>query len=75
MANNYKLGFKIVEFINQLIDKENTKCPKAFCGIIGFLAVIGITIYSHDNTSLITLAGLTASALGISAWENNKTKQ
>ena len=63
-----------MNFINQLIDKDNTKCPKAFCGIIGFITVCGITIYVHDSTSLITLAGLTAASLGISALENTNTK-
>ena len=63
-----------MKFIDELIDKNNTKCPKAFCGIIGFLTVCGTAIAVHDNTSIITLAGLTAGALGISAWENNKTK-
>ena len=64
----------MIDFINQLIDKNNTKCPKAFCGIIGFLTVCLDAVIVHDTTSIITLAGLTASALGISAWENNKTK-
>ena len=63
-----------MSFIDQLLDKKNTKCPKAFCGIIGFLTVCGTTIAVHDSTSIITLAGLTAGALGINAWEINKTK-
>ena len=63
-----------MRFIDELIDKNNTKCPKAFCGIIGFLTVCGTAIAIHDSTSIITLAGLTAGALGISAWENNKIK-
>jgi len=62
-----------MKFLNDLIDKNNSKCPKAFCGIIGFLTVCGVAIAVHDTTSIVTLAGLTASALGISAWENNKT--
>lgn len=64
-----------MKFIDELIDKNNSKCPKAFCGIIGFLTVCGTTIAVHDATSLITLAGLTASALGISAIENIKTNK
>lgn len=64
-----------INFIDQLIDKDNTKCPKAFCGIIGFLTVCGIAIVVHDSTSIITLAGLTAGALGISAIENIKIKK
>ncbi len=64
-----------MKFIDELIDKDNSKCPKAFCGIIGFLTVCGIAIGVHDSTSIITLAGLTAGALGISAIENIKTKK
>jgi len=64
-----------MKFIDELIDKENTKDPKALCGIIGFLTVCGTAIAIHDSTSIITLAGLTAGALGINAWEINKTKK
>ena len=61
-----------MSFIDQLIDKNNSKCPKALCGIIGFLTVCLIAGCKHDAISLGTLAGLTAGALGISAWENNE---
>jgi hypothetical protein len=64
-----------MKFIDELIDKDNSKDPKAFCGIIGFLTVCGTAIAIHDSTSIITLAGLTAGALGINAWEINKTKK
>ena len=63
-----------MDFISQLIDKNNTKCPKAFVGIVSSLSLVGTMIAYHTDTMVISVAGLAAAALGVSAWENNKTK-
>jgi len=60
------------QFFLDLIDKNSPKCPKVFCGIIGFLVVCGTTIYNHDTTSLGILSALVAAALAINMNEINK---
>jgi hypothetical protein len=60
------------QFFLDLIDKNSPKCPKVFCGIIGFLVVCGTTIYMHDTASLTILSALVGTALAINMNEINK---
>ena len=59
-----------MNFINQLIDKDNKKCPKAFTGILGSLALIGSMIYYHTDVLVYSVTILSMSALGLSVAES-----
>lgn len=51
----------------ELIDKDNKVCPKAFCGIIGYLTLCGVAIFNRDTVSIGALLTVTLGALGLNS--------
>ena len=59
-----------MNFINELIDKDNKKCPKAFVGILGSLSLIGAMLYYHSDVLVYSVTALSMAALGLSVAES-----
>lgn len=57
-------------FIDELIDKDNKKCPKAFTGILGSVALIACMIYYHTDVLIYSVTALSTAALGLSVAES-----
>jgi len=57
-------------FIDELIDKDNKKCPKAFTGILGSVALIACMIYYHTDVLIYSVTALSMAALGLSVAES-----
>jgi len=51
----------------ELIDKDNKVCPKAFCGIIGYLTLCLIAGINRDAISITALLTVTVAALGLNS--------
>jgi hypothetical protein len=57
-------------FIDELIDKDNKKCPKAFIGIVSGLALVGSMVYYHTDALVYSVTALSMAALGLSVAES-----
>lgn len=59
-----------MKFVDELIDKNNSKDPKAFCGILGMFTLCGVTVVYHTDAMCWCLALVIAGALGFALGES-----